>query len=128
MPRQFSDGHHIGCFLKLDGLRVDEFAFIVYDDPGVETAVVLLVDVLAVGTGVSSDSLGDQRGRVTYKSHRRGKPLASLPIPAFCLIVLVLRQPLHWMKRDDAREESWEALMTIPGSRTSFVSVLACTG
>lgn len=95
------------------------------DDPRVEAAVVLSVDVGAGGTRVSLDFTEDRTGRFTYKSQRRGKPLASLPIPAACLIVFELRQPLHWMKSEDAREESWDALMTIPGSRTSFVRVFA---
>jgi hypothetical protein len=40
----------------------------------------------------------------------------------------VERQPLHWRWSEVARDESVEAEMTMPGSRTSFVRVSACEG
>lgn len=55
MPRQLSDGDHVWRFLQLDALRVDEFALVVNDDPGVEAAVILSVDVGAGGTRMSLD-------------------------------------------------------------------------
>jgi hypothetical protein len=51
VPRQLSDGDHVGRLLELDGLGIDEFAFIVDDDPRVEAAVVGAVDVGALEYG-----------------------------------------------------------------------------
>jgi hypothetical protein len=73
-----------------------------------------------------SQMTGTMSARTTYASHRRGK-LRSVPTPPpGWLSILVLRHPLHCRNKVVAREESCEALMTIPGSRTSFVRVLAC--
>jgi hypothetical protein len=48
MPRQFSDGNHIGCFLELDTLRIEEFTLVVYDDPWIQSAVICSSDIRAV--------------------------------------------------------------------------------
>lgn len=103
-----------------------------YDHIRVERARVfpILVEAIKPITKWSSVSRIENdpttRARTTHASHRRGR-LRSVPTPPpGWFSILVLRHPLHCKNKVVAREESCEALMTIPGSRTSFVRVLAC--
>ena len=71
------------------------------------------------------DPEGQRVWNETHASHRRGSADFSPPRVFDTLTVLTDRQPLHWRCSSVARDESWLALITIPGRRTSVVSVFA---
>lgn len=75
MAGELSDGNHVGRFLELDRLLVDELALVVHDDVGVQRAVLGSVrSLLTVGLPVSNASrLGErERGR-TSRSDEGGR-------------------------------------------------------
>jgi len=120
VPRQLSDWHHIRSFLKLDRLLIAERRSIVENDIWVERAVFRLT--FWSGSTVSADRSPSWK---TYASHRRGRAALSPPRVPGTLTFRTERQPLHCRCSSVAREDICEALMIMPGSRTSVVRVLA---
>lgn len=117
---EFSDRDHVGGFLQLDRLLVDKLAPVVEDDVWVEGAVLGLAF-----RGGAGSVRGHPVHVATHASHRRGSAAFSPPRVLGTLTVLTVRQPLHCRWSCVARDDSCEALMTMPGSRTSVVRVFA---
>lgn len=126
MPRQLSDWDHIGRLLQLDRLLVDEMALVVNDRVRVERALVGAAGWVRAGMRASARA-HIYRNVATHASHRLGRPLPSPPIPPVWCTTRVLRQLRHMSAKEVARDDSADALMTIPGRRTSLVRVLAWT-
>lgn len=66
-----------------------------------------------------------RREAQTYASHRRGRGALSPPMVLDTLTIFTERQDLHCKCNSVALEDSCDALMTIPGRRTSVVRVFA---
>lgn len=76
MAGQLSYGHHIGRFLQLDGLGVDEAALLVQDDKRVRAAL-LAIDLLGVtvareGESAKAGDDGERLGGAAIAEGERG--------------------------------------------------------
>lgn len=80
---QFSNRYHVWCFLKLDALRVDKFTLVVDNDPRVQSAMILPVDI---GTDCGRGKLSAIGRNVLLTSHNA----AAVPCSRFPYRQLVL--------------------------------------
>ena len=132
MAREFSDGDHVGCFLKLDRLLVNKGALVVHDHVWVQRAVLGSIGAVrsaAVASEVSSRSGTGKDARATAAGESKARE-AALDVQ-MCDVATGLagdveadRSGAQHARRDDNARQPHQAR---DRGRLSFALALLCS-